>query len=360
MKENSLTGIEFVWLPDTGKFRAASQWYIPIAYLPLGRGLDHPWFDPKKLSGSDGWQPKSRRFRTGVYHFDVRQIKSNANLSPLHKRLFSLFEPDVYALTIIAFRSYLRSSLPKTDFAFNWRQKDEKMSGFVSRQRGLCVNRETRDILLREKLVSPQDFEAIQVVDRTPRGVERLDTRGLLPEPLLTSHEIASWQPKLDSLWQKHIAKEKPVRSITMKEALSLLRAAKRERPDDFKKGTTLAALAKLKLRLPSNWMALLAVANGGLLDPDGECEIVPAAELPALIAEKRKLIESLDDEYPFQCQHIPCGASARRRLVFPRGKEATWRRQQSVCAYLTTTIKSNASGRVFLPSSAAMHWQTA
>jgi hypothetical protein len=70
VEAHKLTGIEFVWCRDVGKFRAA-QWYFPVCQQGLGRGLDHPWIDPKKIGGedSDALGPGGRRvccFRPGV------------------------------------------------------------------------------------------------------------------------------------------------------------------------------------------------------------------------------------------------------------------------------------------------------
>jgi hypothetical protein len=49
---HKLTGVEFVWCRDVGASRAP-QWYVPVCQQGLGRGLDHPWTDPRKLVGSD-------------------------------------------------------------------------------------------------------------------------------------------------------------------------------------------------------------------------------------------------------------------------------------------------------------------
>jgi hypothetical protein len=50
VEKRRLTGIEFIWVKDTGKYRAP-QWYLPVCHQGLGRGLDHPWIDTTRLSG---------------------------------------------------------------------------------------------------------------------------------------------------------------------------------------------------------------------------------------------------------------------------------------------------------------------
>src|SRR5687768_17087211 len=46
IERHKLRGLEYVWVRDTGKFHAP-QWFHIFAIAPLGRGIDHPWFDPK-------------------------------------------------------------------------------------------------------------------------------------------------------------------------------------------------------------------------------------------------------------------------------------------------------------------------
>jgi hypothetical protein len=50
-----LTGIEFLWVSDESRFRAM-QWYRAFATQPLGRGVDHPWFDTATLAGGGSFQ----------------------------------------------------------------------------------------------------------------------------------------------------------------------------------------------------------------------------------------------------------------------------------------------------------------
>jgi hypothetical protein len=128
VETNCLTGIEFVWLQDLGKYQAA-QWYIPVAQYPMGRGVDHPWFDSRTLKGSDSWQPLSPRFRTGAWSFDSNQIRKNLKLAYPYPELFELYkaypEGVLCHLGIRSYRTYVRRFLPTTDFAFVWTQEDQ-------------------------------------------------------------------------------------------------------------------------------------------------------------------------------------------------------------------------------------------
>src|SRR5258708_6804626 len=45
VEKHRLKGLDFLWVRDTGRFQAL-QWYLPLPRECLGRGLDHPWYDP--------------------------------------------------------------------------------------------------------------------------------------------------------------------------------------------------------------------------------------------------------------------------------------------------------------------------
>ena len=120
--ENSgLTGLDFVWLKDVGKFRAF-QWFLPVIKKSIGRGIDHPWLDSKTLRGSGSFQPTDPKFRCGTYRFKASQIRKNTKLDDLHKDIVSLFDPEI--LTIMSFRRFLRDFIPNDDFAFTWNEGD--------------------------------------------------------------------------------------------------------------------------------------------------------------------------------------------------------------------------------------------
>jgi hypothetical protein len=146
VEDSGFTGLDFLWLKDTGKYKAR-QWYDPIPQCPIGKGVDHPWFDPSKLEGSDSRQPNTEPYRTGVYHFSNAQLRHNAPIGAPTKRIVELFS-DV-ALTIITSRRHLRRYLPATDFAFSWHQEDSvDKDGRPLRQRDICVNLRAAKALL--------------------------------------------------------------------------------------------------------------------------------------------------------------------------------------------------------------------
>ena len=307
VETNRLTGIEFVWLRDVGKYQAA-QWYIPVATHSMGRGVDHPWFDSRTLKGSDAWQSRAPRFRTGVWHFDSDQIKKDLSLEFPYPILFELYgaSPDA-TLSIYSYRTYLRRSLPTTDFAFLWDQEDEIQNGRIWKQRGLCANRKTVQLLLKSGLVNHSEVKPIRIIDELRHGDEKLDGIAELPEPYYTEEELARVRKRLEPAWVRHVATAKPKRETTIKQALSMLRRAKKRRPEDFPKPARPGKGPGVSL--PANWLAVLSVTDGGRLNHD--CCIASISALPDMLLELEDDLKSLYDDYPFEYRHIPIGSGA-------------------------------------------------
>src|SRR5438874_964101 len=76
VEAHRLTGIEFVWIRDIGKYRAM-QWYFPVCSKCLGRGLDAPFIDATRLSGK-GYQTLDPRGRHGQTSAEPKQYKRAA------------------------------------------------------------------------------------------------------------------------------------------------------------------------------------------------------------------------------------------------------------------------------------------
>jgi hypothetical protein len=119
VEAHRLTGIDFIWCRDIGKYRAP-QWYLPICPQCLGRGLDDPWIDVTKLSGK-GYQTLDPRGRHGQVSADPKQYKPDAGpddpetrklLRLLHSMELEKRPPDFASVP-----RYLRKYLPDADFA---------------------------------------------------------------------------------------------------------------------------------------------------------------------------------------------------------------------------------------------------
>jgi hypothetical protein len=159
-----LTGIEFIWCRDIGKYRAP-QWYYAFCRECLGRGLDAPWIDPSKLNrGGATCDPRARHGQSSVF---PEKYKRNAGPSnPLVKRLLSLLRsmellkrpPEFGAVD-----HFLRRHLARTDFACTIEDLSSEV-GEYSRHRGLAMNRKARDVLKANRLVADENCIPVLIV----------------------------------------------------------------------------------------------------------------------------------------------------------------------------------------------------
>jgi hypothetical protein len=47
VEEHNLTGLEFLWCKDIGRYAPPQQVYMPVVLNFIGRGIDSPWVEGK-------------------------------------------------------------------------------------------------------------------------------------------------------------------------------------------------------------------------------------------------------------------------------------------------------------------------
>ncbi len=300
VRENNLTGIDFIWVNDNGKYKA-KQWYIPIPNQPIGRGLDHSWFDPEKLKGTDWFQPKNQNWRTGVSNFTDKQINKKTHLPRITGEIIDLF--DNHELIIHTNREYLREFLPETDFAFGWRQEDTTKEDYVLRERILCINRKTAKLLIKNNIIAKTDIEPIKIVDNITDGRAVLDTNRHYPSPFYTKNEFITLQKIVKKEFDEFKNLKKPKKTVKFKESLSLLRKVKKERPEDFNKGVkNLEKVIRDKF-IPNQYQEILKITNGCNLD--AECSFISKEEYCSFNQEKELILEELMPSFEKNISYI-------------------------------------------------------
>lgn len=289
---NSLTGLDFLWVKDTGKFKAA-QWYFPLALKPLGRGIDHPWFDSKTLTGDVSFQPTSSKWRNGVWNFDAEQIKENPPfMSEIEKEIISLFEPGY--LSIITYRSFLREYLPNVDFAYMWNSIGDMQ---------LCVSKKGKEILLKSGVISKQDLVPIEILDELPDYAELLDGKGELPLPYFAPKEVERMKAVIEFEWKKHSMKEKPIKIIKPQDIIKMLKSAKRKNVADFNKPAKEQTISAVENIFPELLTEVYKISDGCYLN--SECEMIKIKDLSEFNLEKNTYCKDMDDEYEIKYFHF-------------------------------------------------------
>jgi hypothetical protein len=309
VEDGGLTGLDFLWIRDSGRCRAL-QWYLPLPREPLGRGLDHPWYDPTKSKGQ-GYETTDPRARygqgiaTSLAGFSLRSDASFGD--PIKDRLLAaLLALSRRRIVVASYLRFLRQHLPSTDFAFVMR--DSQQGDEVTRGWGLAFNRKALDLLISRRLVGEAECVGVRVLDRAPEGVEDLDGRYGRPAPLLSVEEFARLRAEETSLWAEYQRDPKPPRAASLARSLSLLRAAKRRMPERYAGPSTPRSIAAaertLSVEIPAAWQKVLRVTNGGKIEDSplasGEaCVIIPAENLSKSQREELSYYRDIRAELP-------------------------------------------------------------
>jgi hypothetical protein len=300
VERHGLTGIDFLWVRDTGRYQAL-QWYLALPRESLGRGLDHPWYDPAKSRG-EGYEASDPRARHGQRipaSLGGFVLRSDASFGdPVKDRLLALvITMTKQRMLVVSYPRYLRSYLPDTDFAFTLR--DRQYGDEIERDRGLALSRRARELLVADRVITEDECTAVMVFARAPTGVENLDARYGEPPPLLAPDELAGLRAQEAAFWADHVAHPKPPRAPDLARSLSALRAAKRRAPSCFTKPATpkaiAAAEAALGVTIPAAWQKAWRVSNG--------CKIADsplACEQACLILPTEKLAKAQREEVDY------------------------------------------------------------
>jgi hypothetical protein len=167
-----LTGLEFNWIPDVGRYQAP-QWFQAMAVQPLGRGLDNPLLDPAQVSFPDTMKGRYsyESWRFGLTGVVKTNIKRDICLGiPLADQILGL--SPLLEVSITGFRQMLRQFLPATDFAYIWHWTPS-----------LCCNARAREVLIQTGILSRNDFIPIWIWNEIPEGALVLDTSNACPIP---------------------------------------------------------------------------------------------------------------------------------------------------------------------------------
>jgi hypothetical protein len=301
VKSAGLTGLEFLWVRDKGRY-AAPQWYRAIASLPLGHGVDHPWFDFRRffngrmlyrqsrladeffrdalgdrlpLYEAGTLRPPDAIVRAGVRDFDNRHLDEGwtTRTDAIDEVIRGFPSDDSLGLSIAGVPRYLRAYLPGTDFAYSWSMTDTGTRGFVPSY-NLCCNRKARQALLAAKLVQASALRGILTLDSPPPGRQDLDAvAGGCPPQVHRPDELIELRRMEVRYRTAFDAKQRPSRRPDMKRAVKLLRQAKKQHPEAFKPGLSAkraaTVLAGLPFALPSSWVEVLGVSNGMTLESE-------------------------------------------------------------------------------------------
>jgi len=236
----NLTDVDFCWAQDKGKYRSTQYFHIyPHHAVPQMAGSHylHYTADPS------------------IKCPDKRMLELGGTL-PLLSEIF-------YDLRVILPNCYLKSDLPEQGFSSAYIARRPWMPGCQN----ILLHKDTALQLLEEKALSPSMLMPVPVLDAFPAGYDILDTARQFPPSL----EVR------DGLLQKYEElKEnpRPIRAITEKDALKLLRNEKKERKEDFKKALPKSRAAEISGTSYASLLPYYQIVNGAFLSD--EYELLP------------------------------------------------------------------------------------
>ena len=233
--------VEFCWAEDKGKY-AAPQYFHLYARHAVGHMTESAFFH---------W------YAEGMREHDPRLMARMMALGGSLPRLMDVFCDLMVSLP----RCYLSAELPEGGFAGVYRLAD---SQFGTGRQHILVHRDTAALLLGCKALQSSALTPVPVLDAFLPGYE----------PVAATRQPIPAQSVRDELMQAYTrikATDRPVRMVPEKEALKLLRAAKKARKEDFSKALPKAKAALLADTPYAPLAPYYLIADGGYLSDEYE-----------------------------------------------------------------------------------------
>lgn len=216
---------DFFWVEDKGRWDG-TQYFCVLPTQAVQRaavsGYRHrEENDPKMFENLGGMLPKVMDLCYDVWDVDLPQV-------------------------------FRRADLPEGGIVCAYLSKHWSMEPPT-----ILVHRDTAELLIQEKALSRKHLEPVPVVEEFPAGYLVRETT---PLRLPTADYIAKGMAQYEALKKN----PRPVRLVSEKDALKLLRSARKERKEDFTKGM-------LKLQSDSSLLPYWKVAGSGYLSDEYE-----------------------------------------------------------------------------------------
>ena len=253
---HGITDVDFCWAKDKGKYQAEQYFHLysnkQVSTIAEGRNLTIE--DREKIDALGGYLPK----------------------------IADVF----YKLQLIDLQDcYIESDIPNCNIALAYCPRTFTYCG----RNKFLIHKDFAQTLLREKAISESDLTPAMIVKELPSGYT-------LSQTVMPDRPIASCFKKSIAEYEKLKNTERPLRMISEKDALKLLRLAKKERKEDFKKAFPKAKSDGIAKTNYAPVLPYYLIANGGYLSD--EYELLPyeiATEENKLFAQELLTEELLD-----------------------------------------------------------------
>lgn len=265
---SQIPNVDFLWAKEIGRYDAKQYFHIfpqhTVSHLACDTGLDYGTFG--KL------EPPP--------HDPVR----NARLTSLGGKGLHIAE-RFYHMSFNYPSYYPKKELPDTGFVIAW------ATGVHTFFNRLLIHRKTAEILLQEKLLEKKNLRPALLYEDVPDGYLEKE---VFSKPRPTPDYFEEMQKAYEHL-KEH---PKPKRKATQIQSLKILRAAKRERKEDFQKALKKTITQTLEETAYAPLIPYYLVCNGCFLSD--EYEFLPYEKTAEATAEfdadmqKEELLEEI------------------------------------------------------------------
>ena len=228
---HNVTDVDFCWARDKGKYQAEQYFHLycnkQIPTIAVGRNITVE--DKEKLDALGGYLPKIAEI-----FYNLQQV--------------------------ILQDCYIESDIPDCSIAYAHSRKTYSYCG----KNKFLIHKSFAQVLIEEKAVSPSDLTPAMIVKELPRGYT-LDCTVMPDRPTASclQNSIAEYE-KLKNT-------ERPLRLFSEKDAVKILRLAKKERKEDFNKALPKAKSDDIAETSYAPLLPYYLIANGGYLSDEYE-----------------------------------------------------------------------------------------
>ena len=228
---HGITDVDFCWARDKGKYQAEQYFHLycnkQIPTIAEGRNITIE--DRDKIDALGGYLPKIADIFYKLQLIDLQEC-------------------------------YIESNIPNCNIALAYCPKTFTYCG----RNKFLIHKDFAQKLLQEKAISQSDLTPAVVVKELPSGYT-------LSHTVMPDRPIASCMQKSIAEYEKLKSTERPLRLISEKDAVKLLRLAKKERKEDFKKALPKAKFDGIAETSYAPVLPYYMIANGGYISDEYE-----------------------------------------------------------------------------------------
>ena len=228
---HDITDVDFCWARDKGKYQAEQYFHLycnkQIPTIAEGRNMTIE--DRDKIDALGGYLPKVADIFYKLQLIDLQEC-------------------------------YIESDIPNCNISLAYCPKTFNYCG----RNKFLIHKDFAQKLLQEKAISHNDLMPAMVVKDLPSGY-------ILSHTVMPDRPIARCLQNSIAEYEKLKNTERPLRLFSEKDAVKLLRLAKKERKEDFKKALPKAKSDDIAETSYAPLLPYYLIANGGYLSDEYE-----------------------------------------------------------------------------------------